>query len=112
METTEASCARSAQNGLLSRLSVIVPCLNEEAGIGMGLAAVGSLRRQGAEVILVDGGSSDDTVARAGPWVDRIVSAEPGRARQMNAGAREARGHSPAPCGVSGQSGRFYGKQR
>ncbi len=92
METTEPSCAPSAQNGLLSRLSVIVPCLNEEAGIGMGLATVGSLRRQGAEVILVDGGSSDDTVARACPWVDRIVTSEPGRARQMNAGAREARG--------------------
>jgi rSAM/selenodomain-associated transferase 2 len=78
--------------GCLARLSIIVPCLNEAAVIVEGLCALARLRRQGAELILVDGGSSDATSALAGPWVDRVLRAPPGRARQMNAGAGEAQG--------------------
>ncbi|MGH8577199.1 MAG: TIGR04283 family arsenosugar biosynthesis glycosyltransferase [Gammaproteobacteria bacterium] len=78
--------------GCLARLSIIVPCLNEAAVIVEGLCALAPLRRQGAELILVDGGSSDATSALAGPWVDRVLRAPPGRARQMNKGAGEARG--------------------
>jgi rSAM/selenodomain-associated transferase 2 len=76
----------------VTRLSIIVPCLNEAAVIVEGLCALARLRRQGAELILVDGGSSDATSALAGPWVDRVLRAPPGRARQMNAGAGEAQG--------------------
>jgi rSAM/selenodomain-associated transferase 2 len=78
--------------GCLARLSIIVPCLNEAAVIVEGLCALARLRRQGAELILVDGGSSDATSALACPWVDRVLRAPRGRARQMNAGAGEAQG--------------------
>lgn len=73
-------------------LSIIVPCLNEAEGIGQALAALAPLRVRGAEVIVVDGGSSDGTVERAAPLADSVISARRGRASQMNAGAARARG--------------------
>lgn len=61
--------------------------LNEAAGIEATLGALAPLRAQGVEVIVVDGGSSDDSVPRATPLADRVIAAERGRAQQMNAGA-------------------------
>lgn len=72
-------------------LSIIVPVLNEAAGVACALHALATLRRRGAEVIVVDGGSEDDTRARATPHADHILTAAPGRAAQMNAGAQAAR---------------------
>jgi rSAM/selenodomain-associated transferase 2 len=43
-------------------------------------------------VIVVDGGSEDGTAALAAGLCDRVLAAPRGRATQMNAGAREARG--------------------
>ena len=74
-------------------VSIIVPALNEAAGVGPALKQFASLRASGeVEVILVDGGSRDGTVNIARQLVDQFVQAEPGRARQMNAGAALARG--------------------
>ena len=74
------------------RLSVIVPALNEAPGIGVALQALAPLRARGHEVIVVDGGSEDRTREVAAPLCDRLVVAQRGRAGQMNAGARAARG--------------------
>jgi rSAM/selenodomain-associated transferase 2 len=73
-------------------LSIIVPCLNEADNIAGTLAALAPLRARGAEVIVVDGGSSDGTVERAASLADLVISAPRGRASQMNAGAARARG--------------------
>jgi rSAM/selenodomain-associated transferase 2 len=73
-------------------LSIIMPVRDEVAIIVGALAALAPLRRRGAELILVDGGSSDATPALAAPWVDHVLTVSPGRATQMNAGARMARG--------------------
>ena len=75
----------------LPRLSVIVPVLNEEAVIEATLASLQPLRDQGAELILVDGGSSDATMWLAVPYVDQRMDSARGRANQMNAGAAAAR---------------------
>jgi rSAM/selenodomain-associated transferase 2/rSAM/selenodomain-associated transferase 1 len=69
-----------------------MPCLNEAGGIAATLRALQPLRARGAEVIVADGGSSDDSVALATPLADRVVAAPRGRAAQMNAGAAHARG--------------------
>ena len=73
-------------------LSIIVPVLDEAAGIEATLRALAPLRARGVELIAVDGGSRDATPALAAPWVDRLLTSAPGRARQMNAGAAVARG--------------------
>ncbi|HEX5128187.1 MAG TPA: TIGR04283 family arsenosugar biosynthesis glycosyltransferase [Usitatibacter sp.] len=74
------------------KLSIVVPTLDEAAGIEATLAAVQPARRAGAEVIVVDGGSSDATRALAAPLADRVIESARGRAAQMNAGARVASG--------------------
>lgn len=73
-------------------VSIIVPALNEAAGIEAMLEPLQPLRAQGHEVILVDGGSTDDTAQRAAGLVDRVLASAAGRAVQMNAGAAVARG--------------------
>jgi glycosyltransferase involved in cell wall biosynthesis len=73
-------------------LSVVVPVLDEAAGIEATLRALAPLRMLGAEVIVVDGGSRDATAALAAPCADHVLLAPCGRARQMNAGAAQARG--------------------
>jgi rSAM/selenodomain-associated transferase 2 len=74
------------------RISVVVPALDEEAGIAETMAALAPLRARGHEVVLADGGSADRTVALAAPLADRVVAAPRGRARQQNAGAAAATG--------------------
>ncbi len=73
-------------------LSIIVPVLNEAHGIVVALQALVPLRRQGAEVIVVDGGSSDATLELVTPLADHVLTAPRGRASQMNAGAALAQG--------------------
>jgi rSAM/selenodomain-associated transferase 2 len=73
-------------------LSVVVPVLNEAATLGAQLTALQELRGRGAELLLVDGGSSDGTRELARPLVDRLLEAPRGRAVQMNAGAQASQG--------------------
>lgn len=74
------------------RVSIVVPALDEAAGIEVMLSRLQPLRDHGAEVILVDGGSRDGTESLACPHVDQLLTSAPGRAGQMNAGARAASG--------------------
>lgn len=73
-------------------LSIVVPVLNEATCIANALALLAPLRMRGVEVLVVDGGSTDATVALAAPWADAVIASPSGRARQMNAGAARARG--------------------
>lgn len=74
------------------RISIIVPMLNEAQSIARTLASLAALRRDGHEVIVVDGASADHSVATARPLADVVMTSARGRALQMNAGARAATG--------------------
>lgn len=74
------------------RLSVVMPVLNEADGIADALAALQPLRTQGAELIVVDGGSRDGTLKGCAGLADHALPGPRGRARQMNHGAARATG--------------------
>jgi rSAM/selenodomain-associated transferase 2/rSAM/selenodomain-associated transferase 1 len=74
------------------RVSIIVPARNEARRIVATLAPLQRLRAAGHEVIVVDGESTDATLALASPLADRAFVALPSRATQMNAGAAVASG--------------------
>lgn len=68
------------------RVAAIVPALDEAQGLG---ACLRELVGHADEVVVVDGGSRDATVAQALAAGARVTSAERGRASQMNAGAAQ-----------------------
>ena len=68
-------------------LCIIVPVLDEAPDLASRLAELQPFRSRGARVIVVDGGSADDSLAIAAGLVDLAFVAPQGRARQMNAGA-------------------------
>ena len=76
----------------MTRLSIVMPVLDEGAGLAQTLLALQPLRRRGHELIVVDGGSQDGSVALAQAGADHILHSARGRALQMNAGAAQAQG--------------------
>lgn len=76
----------------MTAVSIVIPVLDEAATIAAQLAALQEFRRAGAELLVVDGGSSDATVACAAPACDRVIEAPRGRGSQMNAGVQAASG--------------------
>jgi len=72
------------------RLAIIVPVLNRASSIERSLQALAPLRRHGHRVIVVDGGSRDDSAARARDLADRVILAPRGWSYQANAGSRVA----------------------
>jgi rSAM/selenodomain-associated transferase 2 len=74
------------------KLSIVMPVLNEAADIAAALRALAPYRARDAEVIVVDGGSSDGTAELARPFADCVIAGPRGRGAQMNAGAAAARG--------------------
>lgn len=72
------------------KISVIIPVYNEESTIHATLEDL-IVRHRAEEVIVVDGGSKDNTAALAKEWT-KVIQSEKGRARQMNRGIEEATG--------------------
>lgn len=72
-------------------LSIVIPALNESSCIEATLDAVSRLASL-REIIVVDGGSSDDTVRRAAGFSATVITAPRGRGSQMRAGAEAATG--------------------
>ncbi|MGB5972995.1 MAG: TIGR04283 family arsenosugar biosynthesis glycosyltransferase, partial [Nodosilinea sp.] len=78
-------------------VSIIIPTWNEADCLGRTLGVLQSLSPPPQEIVVVDGGSSDRTLAIAAAWADRlpltIVQAPAsGRSVQMNLGAQVAQG--------------------
>jgi rSAM/selenodomain-associated transferase 2 len=74
------------------QISIIVPVLNEASGIAGFLQSLASIQTDSVEIMVVDGGSTDQTAMLASPHVSRVIQSVKGRALQMNAGATVARG--------------------
>jgi rSAM/selenodomain-associated transferase 2 len=71
-------------------ISVVIPTLDEEANLPVALRQLA--HRTDIELIVVDGGSTDRTVEIALQYTPYVFSTLPGRAHQMNTGARHATG--------------------
>ena len=87
--TRRPFAARAARANVM-RLSIVIPALEEAAGIAATLAPLQTLRALGHEVIVVDGGSRDATRCPR-PRSPTASSRPRGRARQMNTGAAPGR---------------------
>ena len=87
-----AAPSRTPSGGPLPRLSVIVPVLDDADALRRREASLLALRATVHEVIVVDGGSRDESLAVARSFATRCCSTAAGRARQMNEGARRASG--------------------
>ncbi|MEM9075757.1 MAG: TIGR04283 family arsenosugar biosynthesis glycosyltransferase [Bacteroidota bacterium] len=77
------------------KISIVIPVLNEEKGLGAVLEHLKSHSTssfQVEEVICIDGGSTDNTIEVAKSHGATVISSKRGRARQMNAGAKRAKG--------------------
>jgi rSAM/selenodomain-associated transferase 2 len=98
------------------QFSIIVPVFNEARLIQPFLRHLCE-RAPDAEIIVADGGSSDDTADLAVGLCDQFVGSERNRALQMNAGARTAHGEilwfvhvdAEVPRGCLDEIGRIMG---
>ena len=77
---------------MVKNLSIIIPTLNEQDNIERCLSRLQLLRKQGVEIIIADGGSTDDTLKLVEGLADNVLTCARGRASQMNAGADKANG--------------------
>ncbi|MEE9362651.1 MAG: TIGR04283 family arsenosugar biosynthesis glycosyltransferase [Cellulophaga sp.] len=75
-------------------LSIVIPVLNEAEHIGKLITHLweNSSQKYAIEIIVVDGGSIDNTVAIATDSGATVFHSKKGRAKQMNFGARKAKG--------------------
>ena len=78
------------QSAAETLISIIIPCLNEEENIGKLLQTITSADK--IEIIVVDGGSTDETVKIAEQYCTRVLVTTPGRGQQLNYGAKNAAG--------------------
>lgn len=70
------------------QISIVIPVLNEAGHLASKLQALQGLRDR-CQLVLVDGGSNDDSPVIAESLVDKVILGPRGRAKQMNAGAEQ-----------------------
>jgi rSAM/selenodomain-associated transferase 2/rSAM/selenodomain-associated transferase 1 len=80
----------AAKPSAAQKISIIIPALNEAATIDRTLSNLEGV--DNLEVIVVDGGSIDETAALAGSCEAKVIQSNPGKAIQMNTGAAAAAG--------------------
>ena len=73
-----------------SGISIVVPVLNDAPSLTLLLQDLQPWRENGHEVVVVDGGSTDGSLAVAYHRADQVLESQSGRAIQMNLGAKAA----------------------
>lgn len=68
-------------------IAIVIPVLNEAVTLTDRLLALSPFRARGVMVVVVDGGSTDETFSIAQTHADLAIVAPRGRGAQMNAGA-------------------------
>lgn len=77
----------------MNRVTILIPMLNEEAALPKTLDCVRLLEPPADEILIVDGGSQDSSVALAKAAGLKVITApKKGRGAQINFGVREAQG--------------------
>jgi len=92
MDGDSPTCGPAAGDPVTGDLAVIIPVLDGAAHLGATLAAIAPARAAGlvGQVIVVDGGSRDDSVGLAIAEGALVLHSAPGRGRQMRLGAAAA----------------------
>lgn len=97
------SCNRAMRNSVEAvqplaggGVAIVIPALNEVAALPALAEKLRQLDPPAAEIILVDGGSTDGTADLARGFGFRVVEADPGRANQINRGVAAV--SSPLVC--------------
>jgi rSAM/selenodomain-associated transferase 2 len=99
-------------------ISIIVPVLNEARTIAQSLFALKPFRQRGVEIIVVDGGSRDETPLLARPLADQVIRVPGTRAHRFNEGAKVANGfififlHSDTKLPDDADTQVMYGRAR
>ena len=75
-------------------LSVIIPALNEQECLPLLLADLQAQKGVVLEIVVADGGSTDNTLANCRPFKPLVVKTPRGRAFQLNAGFRKSTGQN------------------
>jgi rSAM/selenodomain-associated transferase 2 len=73
-------------------ISVIIPTYNEAQNIQSTIEKLNDCKSSDIEIIVVDGGSQDETVSIVTQCNVKVLQSNPSRAVQMNAGATIAQG--------------------
>ena len=76
------------------RVSIVIPMLNEAAALPALAPVIAALDPPPHEVLCIDGGSADESVALAEGFGWRVIACQRGRGRQINAGAEAASGEA------------------
>ena len=88
--------ANSVASSVASSVSIVIPMLDEAVALPRLIRVLGCLHPVPMEILAVDGGSSDDSVAiaKAAGW--RVIASPAGRGIQVNNGVEAANG--PIVC--------------
>jgi hypothetical protein len=81
---------RRLEPAVKKRLSIIIPTLNEAGSIEKTISHLQKSKE--VEIVVVDGGSRDNTIQLAGSLGVRVLLTDTSKAVQMNAGAAESNG--------------------
>lgn len=90
LDYNQSASSLKLNSGPYVHVSVIIPTLNEADRVAHAISTAWSAGA--SEVVVVDGGSQDRTVAIASQARCKLLESAAGRAVQQNAGAREASG--------------------